>query len=143
MSKIRKDTDVHTLYKELSKDSLFKVFEGFSVTPRSWYDNVFIFFRNDDPKVFYWLTYDARGPEHFKIDKVEKESNRKLIMEHDSINFMQIEENYFKKAFELISIMKKLQIRSAIGDSWHFRFSFNDSSNLAYFNEPKIWILIF
>ena len=136
LSKIRKDTDVETLVAELTKDSLYKTFEGFTITPRSWYHNVFLFFREEEPKIFYWLTYDSRGVDFFKIEKNEIEGNTKLIMEYDSSNYLQLERDYLQKAYELISIMKELNIRSAIGDRWHFSFSFNDSSNLTYIKEP-------
>ncbi len=136
LAKIRKDTNAETLVKELSKDSLFKSFEGFTITPRSWYDNIFIFFRNEDPKIFYWLTYSPKGVDYFKISKSELEQNRKIIMEYDSLNYLSLEREYLEKAYRLISVVKKLNIRVATGDSWHYGFSYNDSSHLIYVKEP-------
>lgn len=128
----RKNTDAYSLVKALRQNNLYTKFNGFSVTPRDEATNLYIFWRDEKPKIEYWLKYDSRGPEYFYIDENQVEENISIIKEFDSIDYNKRNDEYLTKAFELISILKRLDIRWAGAPYGKFNCSFNDSTRLSY-----------
>ena len=138
VNKIRKDVDAHRLVASLRKDSLFKKFNGYGVTPRDEYYNIYIFSIGKNPNISYWLKYDPRGPEYFDIDKLEREKNLLLIKKLYPTDYLEKEKFYLQKAFELITILKRLDIKWANAEFGKFQCSFNDSSRLMYVKKSDI-----
>ena len=128
----RKNTDAYTLVKELRKDNVFHKFDGFGVTPRDEASNIYIFWRDEAPRIEYWINYDPKGYKYFKIDEDQLEKNLSIIKQTDSINYNILNQEYLSKAYELISIMKKLNIEKVNASFGKFYCSFNDSSRLMY-----------
>jgi hypothetical protein len=120
----------------LEKDSLYKKFDGYVLSPRS--GDVYIFL-SQDPFVDYFIEYDSRGPSYISIGPTYTHY-QDSIRQVDSVLFHQRNEYYIGKAYELITIMKSFGIE-AVNSVATFDCKINDSLNLRYYPDTSSHIL--
>lgn len=128
----RKNTNAYTLVRTLSKDSLYTRFYGYSIFERVKALNYYYFWREQPPKIAYWLIYNKKGPDYFEIKADNLQENLSILKQFDSVNYLKLHKEYMAKAYELIGIMRELEI-GVVGAAGHsFSCNFNDSSHLSY-----------
>ena len=113
-----KPVDIDTLVASLEKDSLFRRFDGYLISPRGV--NSYLF-EGPDSAAFYWVTYDSRGPNYMRIRPgtwIQIDSQSRLDSCRD-------------KAYELITIMKRLGIQ-VINSQKGFVCGIDDSLSLIH-----------
>jgi hypothetical protein len=114
ISPIRKSINPKTLVAELRKDSIFYAFKGYGVTPRDERFNIYLIDRAKDFSIYHWVKYNPNGTS-IEI-KLTKEDSLEIL----------------NKAQELISILKKCELRWAGWEFGRFNCSFNDSTRMTY-----------
>jgi hypothetical protein len=119
----RKNINPDTLVTSLRRDDLFRSFDGYGVTTRDEASNI----------------YFVRGEKEFGITQMIEYSPKATKYIHfqetsDSINYLGSEDSLeiLNKSYELITILKELNLRWASGELGQFACSFNDSTKLIY-----------
>ena len=123
---IQHETTAEHLVAELRKDNLYQKFEGYGVTPRD--ENIYLFSRSKEPGIYHWINYSKNGTQIVDFNKLITDSSNDTIAifnTDDSLNIL-------KKSYELITILKDLNIRWGSGEKGYFQFLFNDSVRLTY-----------
>ena len=127
ISPIRKNINPKTLVAELRKDSIFYAFKGYGVTPRDERFNIYLIDRAKDFGVYHWVKFNPNGTKYLKFynSYLNKDCIEIQLTKEDSLEIL-------NKAQELISILKKCELRWAGWEFGRFNCSFNDSTRMIY-----------
>ena len=128
LSPIRKNTTPEILVKALRKDSLFKEFNGYSITPRDERSNIYLVSRNKEFRIYHWIKNTSNGAQYLQFHKTYKDDKNNIVKQLTPYDSLEI----LNKAHQLIDILKKLNLRWVNGEFGKFDCSFNDSTRMIY-----------
>ncbi len=130
-----KPIDPNVLVNKLRQEKLIEKFKNYTIVPRDELTDVYIFAHTKYPEVEYYLGYDNRGPDYFRMDDESEVDILKILKKVNPTNYKTENDNYLNDAYILITAMKNLNIRNVNSLESVCYITFNSYKELIYIED--------
>jgi hypothetical protein len=129
--------DPNVLVSKLRKEELIETFKNYTIVPRNKSTNSYIFSHTKNPQIDYYLGYDEKGPEYFKMNNDSKKKILEILRKNNPNNYKIKNTEYLNDAYTLITAMKILNIQNVNSIKNVCYFTFNNYQELIYIDDSS------